>query len=63
MVTPRDAFAPTLPADMPLEYLNQASLEAMFHFPRDMERREVEPNRLTTAVLATYYRNGWKRFN
>ena len=63
MVSPQKGEMPQLPVSVRTEFIDQATLEAMFHFPRDMARRRVEPNRLTTAVLAKYYRDGWKKFN
>ena len=63
MVSPNTAETPRLPDSLATEFIDQATLDTMFHFPRDMARRSVEPNRLTTAVLAKYYRDGWKKFN
>jgi len=55
--------APTLSAGVQTEFLDQDTLASMFHFPRDLARREVEPNRLTTAKVSEYYRDGWSTFN
>jgi predicted membrane-bound spermidine synthase len=52
-----------LSADIDTEFLDQGAMAAMFHFPRDLHRHDVEPNRLTTAVLSEYYRDGWKAFH
>ncbi len=54
---PRDA---DLPADT--RFLDSTALDAMWTFPKDMARRPVEVNRLTTARLAQYYQRGWKRY-
>jgi len=63
MVGPPQSKNPQLPEELVTKFLDQESLNAMFHFPRDMARRRVEPNRLTTAVLTEYYRAGWKSFH
>jgi predicted membrane-bound spermidine synthase len=44
-------------------FLDDETVASMFHFPRDLGRRDLDPNRLTTAVLAEYYRDGWKTFH
>ena len=54
---------PTLPADLPLRYLNQPVADAMFDLPADMARRDVEVNRLATAVLARYYARGYRNWH
>ena len=63
LVGPSQVQIPTLSSSLKTEFLDQDVLVSMFHFPRDLQRRDVEPNRLTTAVLAEYYRDGWKAFN
>ena len=45
------------------EFLDDEALTGMFHFPKDLTRIPVEANRLTTAVVAEYYRDGWSMFN
>ena len=63
MVSPMNGQPARLSETLSTQFMDQDTLDAMFHFPRDMTRRRVEPNRLTTAVLAEYYRAGWKNFN
>jgi spermidine synthase len=63
MVGPTQEKLPSLSADIDTEFLDQGAMAAMFHFPRDLHRHDVEPNRLTTAVLSEYYRDGWKAFH
>jgi len=55
--------APTLPAGLELRYLNQAMTTAMFRLPEDLAPRDVEVNRLGTAVLARYYEKGYRSWN
>lgn len=49
--------------DLDTTFISQEGLASMFHFPKDLARRTVEPNRLTTAVVSEYYRSGWSNFN
>ncbi len=63
MVAPREASEPVLSDELETRFMNDESLAAMFRFPKDLARREVEPNRLTTPVVAEYYRAGWTQFN
>lgn len=44
-----------------LRYLSDASLQAMFVWPRDMARVPAEVNRLNNQVLVHYYDEEWKR--
>lgn len=44
-----------------LRYLDEAGFEALFRFPPDMARIEVEPNRIDTQRLVRYYEMGWRR--
>ena len=46
-------------SDLDTKFISQDGLASMFHFPKDLARRPVEPNRLTTAVVSDYYRSGW----
>jgi spermidine synthase len=50
-----------LPAD--LRFLNRATLQEMFTFPRDMTRVDAEPNRLNTQALVRYYEEEWRAIN
>ncbi len=54
---------PTLPAGLTLRYLNEDMAAAMFQLPADLARRDVEVNRLGTAVLARYYANGYRTWH
>jgi spermidine synthase len=62
LVTPAGTDPRT--ADLPAEtrFLDAVALDAMWAFPKDMARRPVEVNRLSTAMLARYYERGWKRY-
>ena len=49
----------TLP--VPTRFLDPATLRALFVFPQDMPRLQVEPNQLMQPVILRYYREGWSR--
>jgi spermidine synthase len=46
-----------------LRYLTDASMAAMFVFPKDMERVPTEVNRLDNQVLVHLYAEEWKRWS
>jgi spermidine synthase len=46
-----------------LRFLSPESLPELFRFPLDMQRVEVEPNRLNTQVLVRYYDREWEKIN
>jgi spermidine synthase len=48
---------------VPLSFLNDEALAAMFVFPEDMRRVPVEVNRLDNQILVQYYDREWKRWN
>ncbi len=43
-------------------FLKEELLDAMFRFDSDMDRIEIEANRLDKPVLARYYREEWSRW-
>jgi spermidine synthase len=43
-----------------LRFLDQNSLAGLFHFPADMARVPVEPNRLNDQTLVRYYDKEWR---
>jgi len=47
-------------AKVPLRFLDQATMEAMFRFPPDMKPPEVEVNLLNTQQVVKYYNSEWK---
>lgn len=56
LVSPRPHDPPTaLPDDMPMKFLTDAGLAAMFEFPADQAPRDVEVNRLNDQLLVHYY--------
>ena len=55
------AVATALPPD--LRFLTLATIPEMFHFPQDMARLAVEPNRLHTQALVRYYEEEWSAIN
>ncbi len=54
---------PRLPDGLELRYLNAPMAAAMFRLPEDLAPRDVEVNRLGTAVLARYYEKGYRSWN
>lgn len=42
-----------------LRFLTADATRELFHFPRDMDRVPVEPNRLHTQALVRYYEREW----
>jgi spermidine synthase len=62
MVVSDQAEETVLPNELALRFLNPETLISMYRFPQDMQPVEVQPNRLTTGVLAGYYREGWSSF-
>jgi spermidine synthase len=63
MVAPDTVDRIDLRPGLETRFLDDETVASMFHFPRDLGRRDLDPNRLTTAVLAKYYRDGWKTFH
>lgn len=57
---PFDIPQKTLPD---LRHLSDASMAAMFAFPRDMDRVPTEVNRLDNQVLVHLYTREWKRWS
>jgi spermidine synthase len=58
-----DSAPPELPPGLSLRYLNAEMAVAMFQLPADLARRDVEVNRLATAVLARYYERGYRTWH
>jgi spermidine synthase len=46
---------------VPTRFLDAPTLRALFVFPLDMQRQQVEPNSLIQPVLPGYYREGWRQ--
>lgn len=46
---------------VPTRYLNADTAAAMFRFPPDMPRPQVEPNHLNTQVLVQYFEQDWRK--
>jgi spermidine synthase len=49
--------------DVPVRFLDAATLGAMFVFPRDMQPVPVEINRLDNQVLVRYYEDEWRKWS
>lgn len=62
-------LASPAPFDIPrrtlpdLRHLTGPTMEAMFHFPKDMEAVPVEVNRLDNQVLVHLYAGEWRRWS
>jgi spermidine synthase len=48
---------------VPVRFLDDATLAAMFVFPRDMTAVPVEINRLDNQMLVRYYEDEWRRWS
>ncbi|MET0284959.1 MAG: polyamine aminopropyltransferase, partial [Polyangiales bacterium] len=55
-------FAPPSRVTLPLRYLNDDSLRALFLFAPDLGPLPVEPNRLNNQLLVQYYEQDWGRW-
>ena len=58
-----EPFPPPARVDVPVRFLDGATLSAMFVFPRDMQPVPVEINRLDNQVLVRYYENEWRKWS
>jgi spermidine synthase len=56
-------FAAPAHVTVPVRYLDDATLAAMFVFPRDMAPVPVETNRLDNQMLVRYYEEEWRRWS
>jgi spermidine synthase len=63
LAAPRPLDLGDLRLEVPTRFLSAELMPSLFLFPRDMQRREVEANRLNRPVVMRYYERGWKRFN
>jgi spermidine synthase len=61
MASPEQQYAPPTSYKLPMRYLNEATTRAMFDFPPDMQRREMEPNRLNTQSLVHEFEQDWRQ--
>jgi spermidine synthase len=50
------------PADVPLRYLNDEAMAAMFLFARDLGPVDAEINRLDNQALVRLYEQEWRKF-
>ena len=46
--------------DVGTKFLNAATTAAMFQFPPDMARRDVQPNYLNNQILVSYFEQDWR---
>ena len=58
-----EPFPPPARVDVPVRFLDDATLGAMFVFPRDMQAVPVEINRLDNQVLVRYYEDEWRKWS
>lgn len=59
----KNDLGPRAPLPSGLRYLDEATLQALFQFPKDMARISTEINRLSTQALVGYYLDEWGRLN
>ncbi|WP_159667713.1 polyamine aminopropyltransferase [Andreprevotia sp. IGB-42] len=45
---------------LPMRFLDAASTRLMFQFPADMQKVDVEPNRLNSQSLVHYFEDDWR---
>ncbi|HYC91619.1 MAG TPA: polyamine aminopropyltransferase [Thermoanaerobaculia bacterium] len=58
-----EPFAAPSRVTVPVRFLDDATLAAMFVFPRDMQPVPVEINRLDNQVLVRYYEDEWRKWS
>jgi spermidine synthase len=56
----REAYAPPPRYDVPLRFLTPDGTKALFDFPADMARIEMEPNRLNDQPLVRIFEAEWR---
>ena len=56
-------FAAPTRVTVPTSFLDDATLAAMFVFPRDMAPADVEVNRLDNQMLVRYYEDEWRKWS
>ena len=59
LASPQQEYVPPVQYRLPLRYLNADTTREMFTFPPDMQRVEVEPNRLNNQSLVRYFEQDW----
>jgi len=62
LASPRAVDAPSV-VQVPTRFLDDATLAAMFVFPRDMGPVPVEINRLDNQILVRYYEDEWRKWS
>jgi spermidine synthase len=61
LASPQLRFEPPKKYDLPMRYLNAETTHEMFVFPPDMQRLEMEPNRLDTQSLVREFEGDWRQ--
>ncbi len=56
----REPYVPPQRYDVPLRFLTAEGTAALFHFPADMARIEMEPNRLNDQPLVRIFEAEWR---
>lgn len=54
-------YVPPTAYTVPLRWLDATSTAQMFRFPPDMQRPQVEPNRLNSQSLVRYFEEDWRK--
>ena len=58
----REALPPSVRLPEGLKFITEAGTRDMFHFPPDMGRIKVEPNRLNNQMLVRYFEEEWAHY-
>lgn len=61
LASPQMNYVPPTQYRLPMRYLNADTTKAMFVFPPDMPRLEMEPNRLNSQSLVHHFEKDWRR--
>jgi spermidine synthase len=61
LASPQQDYKPPTSYRLPMRFLNADTTSEMFHFPPDMPRVEVEPNRLNSQSLVHYFERDWRQ--
>lgn len=62
LASPQNKYSPPTQYRLPMRYLNAQTTQAMFAFPPDMQRLQIEPNRLNSQSLVHYFEKDWRRY-
>lgn len=61
LASPQQTYTPPVKYRLPMRYLTAATTSEMFRFPPDMQRLQMEPNRLNTQSLVHQFEKDWRQ--